>query len=366
MADSSAQASFIQITKGALDDWEGGRFIIRGVISPDCLHNLQVGEYQREILPETKIKDLMQVMIDGEALPDVELGMRGQDFLTMPDGVMVLKNPVYIIDGLQRISAGRMISDRGLGTPHLGCLVHFDTTEAWERNRFRALNLYRTKLSANVLLRNMRDESVAVDSLWHFSEVERTSPLYGRVCWQQRMQGSQLITAVQLLKAAGHINTRFGPGRSTSTEELVSGLDKTLNILGQTVFLGNVRRFFNTIDECWSIRRTTFKSGATHLRTTFVKALTHMFVEHEDFWDGQNFLIRKDALRKLKSFPIKETSVVQLAGSSGLSFQMLAGLIIGHINSGRRFENRLKPFAVSTGGTHAEEDDEPGEESLAG
>jgi hypothetical protein len=352
------QNSHIHIISGALDEWRDGKIILRGVVSPKSLQFLQVDEYQREILPESKIKDLMQVMIDGNSLPDIELGTRGQDFQSMPDGTIVLKDSTYIIDGLQRCTAGRAVHDRGLAVPHIGCVVHFKTTEAWERERFKALNLYRTKLSANKLLHNMRDMSPSVDALHHFSEVERTSPLFGRVSWQQRMQGSQLITAMQLLKTAGYINARFGPGRSVRIEELASALDKTLSNIGRPVFEGNVRRFFNAIDETWSIRRTTFKSGAIFLHSNFMRALAYVFVQHQEFWDDRCLVVPKTMIKKLGAFPIRDPNVIQLAGSAGLAWQMLAQLMIDHLNSGRRIENRLKRFQVSTPDVMEEDDEE--------
>ncbi len=103
MANNDQQE--IRIVAAALDEWEGGKIILRGVIDPASLRYLQVAPYQREILPESKIKDLANVMVKGDSLPDIEVGLRGQDFQTMPDGTMLLKNAVYIIDGLQRTTA---------------------------------------------------------------------------------------------------------------------------------------------------------------------------------------------------------------------------------------------------------------------
>jgi hypothetical protein len=363
MANNDQQE--IRIVAAALDEWEGGKIILRGVIDPASLRYLQVAPYQREILPESKIKDLANVMVKGDSLPDIEVGLRGQDFQTMPDGTMLLKNAVYIIDGLQRTTAGLMCIDRGLAVPRLGVVVHFSTNEVWERERFRALNLYRTKLSANVILRNMKEESSATAALYHFTEEERTSPLFGRVLWGQRMGGTQLITAVQLFKAAGWINARFGPGRSTNIEQLAGGLDKILANIGRPIFEGNVRRFFNVIDECFGIRRTTFKSGASFLRGTFMRALASVLVDHENFWDGQTLAVKKDMINKIKTFPLHDPSVIQLCSSSGMAWQVLAGMLIKHINSGRRDENRLKPFANPASEVDVDGDEEVEDEQAA-
>ncbi len=352
----------ITLTAASLDEFEGS-MVLRGVIAPGSFDHLQVAPYQREILPDSKLKDLAQAMINNERLPDIELGMRGQDFEQTDTTTVVLKNPTFIIDGLQRVSAGRRVIDNRLAVPHLGCVVHIDTTEVWERDRFRKLNMNRTKLSTSIVLRNMQGESPAVDALYHFSEVERTSPMYGRVCWQQRMCGPQFITALQLLKTAGFINARFGPGRSVSAEDLAKSLDKTIATMGDKAFIGNLRKFYSLIDECFTIRKRTIRSGATCLRTTFVRALAYLLVEHQDFWQGNELTVPRALLKKIGAFNINDPEVSRLAGSSGQAWHVLAQMLIEHVNSGKRAENRLKRFpqtaSVDDEEAEVDEDDAP-------
>lgn len=360
-----AEHTYIHITNAALDEWADGKIILRGVVDPASFNYLRVADYQREILPESKVNELAKVFVSGESLPDIELGMRGGDFETLADGSILLKDPTHIIDGLQRITAGKVVRDKGSANPRLGCVIHLNTTEAWECERFKALNLYRTKLSSNVLFRNMRNQSPAVGALYHFTVEERTSVLFGRVCWAQRVVSPQLMTATLLLKAAGFINARFGPGRSTVFDQLVNALDKTYASMERGRFEGNVRAFFNAIDEAFEIRQRSFKSGATCVRTTFLRAFAYVLVEHEDFWEGQRLVVSKAVIKKLRTFPLKDPEVIRLAGSSGKAWYILAEMMIDHINSGKRTENRLKRFAASASGLDDADDGEEGDEPVA-
>ena len=347
----------IHITNAALDEFEGN-IVLRGVVEAASLDSLKVAPYQREVLPDSKIADLAQVIINGERLPDVELGMRGQAFDTLEDGSIVLRDPTFIIDGLQRISAGIQTVNNRLATPRLGCLIHFGTTEEWERDRFRKLNMLRTKLSSSIILRNMADENAAVAVLHRLSEEERTSPVYGRVCWQQRMVGNHLFTALQMLKTAGYINARFGPGRSVKAEELAKALEKTLANMGEKSFVGNVRRFYNVVDECFGLRKRTMRSGATCLRDSFTKAFAWVLVEHQDFWQGNDLMVPRGLINKVKTFAMTDPEVMRLAGSSGQAWITLRVMLVEHINSGKRAENRLKRFPDAATPDDASDDEE--------
>ena len=70
----------VKVINAALDevkiDQVGSQIVLRGVLDNDSLDLLQVSEYQREILPQSKIMDLIGAMKTGR-VPDIELGMRG-------------------------------------------------------------------------------------------------------------------------------------------------------------------------------------------------------------------------------------------------------------------------------------------------
>src|ERR1039458_5813962 len=216
MIDKKEQVS-VKMIHAALDE-EGGEIILRGVVDPASLIHLKVDEYQREILPLSKINVLANAITNG-SVPDIDLGMRGGSFLER-DGAFYLQDPVYIVDGLQRTTAAMEVMKKNV-VPHLGATVHFNTTEVWERNRFRVLNVSRVKLSPSILLRNLKVDNEAIEMLYHLC-LDSKFVLHNRVCWQQRMQRDHLVQATQLVKAAGFLHSRFGG--SLKSEEHTSEL----------------------------------------------------------------------------------------------------------------------------------------------
>ncbi|MBI5732072.1 MAG: hypothetical protein HY982_01795 [Candidatus Magasanikbacteria bacterium] len=99
----------IKVLNGALDEVNLGEgeekeIILRGVIDPDSLHLLQVGDYQREIMPLSTINDLERAYEEGASVPDIDCGVRGWGYDTR-SGCFYLSDMVFIIDGQQRVTA---------------------------------------------------------------------------------------------------------------------------------------------------------------------------------------------------------------------------------------------------------------------
>src|SRR3954452_16034050 len=124
--DEMAERESVKVLKAALDE-DGADIILRGVIAPDSLHLLQVDDYQREILPFARIRDLVGALENGN-VPDIVLGMRGGAYHDR-DGVFYLQDPVFIIDGLQRTTAAKHLLMKGGREPRLGVKVHFNTSK---------------------------------------------------------------------------------------------------------------------------------------------------------------------------------------------------------------------------------------------
>src|SRR5258705_1719843 len=101
------EAVIVRLQSAALDE-KNGEVIAHGWLDLEALQNLRVGDYQREIL-ETRNQrsSLRKAVAAGDRLPDIMLGMRGQKYTSGRGGDMLLENDVYIIDGLQRVSAFR-------------------------------------------------------------------------------------------------------------------------------------------------------------------------------------------------------------------------------------------------------------------
>jgi len=105
----------VKLINFALDseaDSEGEQIIVRGRLHPESLHELECDSYQREILPLAKISELQKAISDG-TVPDVELAMRGWRTRETDQGIHLLDH-VFIVDGLQRITAAKRLLQSGL------------------------------------------------------------------------------------------------------------------------------------------------------------------------------------------------------------------------------------------------------------
>ncbi|MEI6660281.1 MAG: hypothetical protein WCK91_02565 [bacterium] len=337
-----ANRNSVKIVNGALDELTiegiGTQIVLRGVVDNDSLELLQVDSYQREILPESKIRDLIEAMKTGR-LPDIELGMRGGQFAER-DGAFYLQDPMFIIDGLQRTSAAKhMLHLKYQGVvgvaPRLGVLVFFNSTENWERERFRILNSLRTRLSPNVLIRNSGKEFPAIETLHNLCD-DKTFVMAGRICWRQNMTREELISAHTFCKTVGLLHSHIGPGRNTDAAQVARGLQKIYETCGRNTFRDNVKIFFDVIEQAFGIRLITFKAGASYMHWNFLRVLADVFSHHTDFWRENRLFVDQDLIRKIKTFPLSDPNIRSLCSSSGQANKLLYQLLVDHINSGRR------------------------------
>lgn len=331
----------IKVISGALDvveiDGEES-FALRGVIDPQSLGGINVPKYQREILSKKKIDELIGALRNGR-VPDVDLGMRGDNYRER-EGSFYLQDPVFVIDGLQRLTAAGLLLDEGIEA-HLGALIHFDTNEQWERERFEDLNLGQTALSGNVTLRNKAATSEAAKTMLRVTE-DKGFILCGLVSWGQNMRRGDLITAITFYKTVSRLHAHAGPGRSSSVLELVSGLEKIMANVGRHVVVANAKAFFELIDKCWGVRNVAYRDYSIQLKSGFLQALASVVSDHSNFWDGDRLSVPNHIAQKLATFQLTDPTVIQLAGSSGTARQMLEILLVKHINSGRR-TRQLRP-----------------------
>src|SRR5689334_6265223 len=97
-----------------------GEIIAQGFMDLEGLMQLKVADYQREVLKSTGEKAnrrtaLEKAVDDGARLPAIVLGMRGQNFRSSGDDLL-LYDAVYIVDGLQRTFAMKSSGERNPDT----------------------------------------------------------------------------------------------------------------------------------------------------------------------------------------------------------------------------------------------------------
>lgn len=335
----------IHMTHAALNEWSDGTIILRGVIAPSDLRHLMVDDYQREALPISSLKSMMETVKSGGTLPDIVLGMRGQHHTSKGDQ-FALQDAVYIIDGQQRVNACINILDRFPDSQvHLGAMLHFDTTKEWEKARFHVLNTRRAKVSPGILLRNLCDENDGIASLYTLSQREQSFALKGRVSWSQRMAKTDVVPALTLANTIAVLHSHKVAGRSSGSMDLIlSSLNRQLVLFGAKNFEANVIAFFDLIDHCWGLRRIQYREFSPQLKGSFLWTLARFLSDHVNFWRGpdqKQLFIDMDTQRKLAKFPLRDDGVKQLASSTGPSAEILYQMIINHVNAGRR-TNRMK------------------------
>lgn len=359
------QKTVIRIINAALDTLQtdnGESIVLRGVIDPLHLCNIKADSYQREVLTPAKIEVLKRAL-KSSRVPDIDLGMRGSSATEQIDDgetFWVLNDDVYVIDGLQRKTAGEQLVDEGF-MPHLGVIVHFDTNEEFERARFEALNVGQTGLNSNIILRNMAHSNPAALLMLEMTTKQPKFVLQDKVTWSQNMRRGDLITANTFYKAVGRLHSHLGPGKSEPRSLARSGITKIIERTGKGNFASNVTTFFWLIDECFDIKNIAYRKSATYLKSTFLCALSGVLSDYEDFWDENRLVIPADLRRKLAKFPVNDPAIKSLAGSSGMAIKSLEMLLVDHINAGKR-TRRLKRRATAEFADDSEyEDDRVGD-----
>ena len=348
----------VRIQNFSLDerkDAEGNKTIVgHGWLGTADLEHILVGDYQREILNLTTTKTggkrsrLLKAVQEGAQLPDIMLGMRGERFSTRGHNAF-LEDDVYVVDGLQRISAMRyqaMNDPDSAVNLRIGAEVRFSTNRESEKELFTALNLNRTAMSPNVILRNMRETNKAVLTLFGLSNNDVSFPLYGKVQWNQNMNRSEIVSALLVSKAVLNLH-RFDlakggrvSGGATDVRSVASRLELAAGAVSLSNFRANIHAFFSTLDEIWGIKGIKYADPATHLRGNFLNVLAQFMSDHANFWDGKKLVVDSADRSKLRAFPIDDPSIAKLAAGGIMVAPLLYNYMRDHFNKNRR-TNRL-------------------------
>lgn len=334
----------INLLNGTLKDC-GAEIVAQGWLDIEGMSALLVDDYQREELTSSKKKGGLKKSVEkGRILPPITLGMRGQRYHMNGKNMMVLEDPVYIVDGLQRVFALKTVAaEDAEKAPKLliSAEVRFSTTKAAEKELFEEMNLNRTSVSPNVILRNRRDRHSGVLTLYGLSHSDRSSPLYGRVSWTQRMNRGELVTALMVAKVASKLHGhKVTPAQHV--RYLPDSLDKVGEEFGLKNFRDNMQTFFSVVHECWSLAHIEYTQKATHLRGNFLEAMAMILSAHTDFWEGNKLVVRNAQRKRIAAWPVLDPEVGRLASAGNMALSLLCHLLVEHYNKGLK-TNRLQP-----------------------
>lgn len=327
-----------------------GEIIAQGFIDPESMRQLKIGDYQREFLHRPtsgRLSQIERALNDGVRLPSIVLGMRGQSFSSKGD-TMLLEDNCYIVDGLQRVFTCLRFAENHPDQAQnlvLGVEVRFNTTPESEKKLFHALNSFRTGMSGNVLLRNMRDENKAVLTIYGLSMSEPTSPIYKKVQWNQRMQRGELFSAIMMIAVGHALHTRSASASNGAVTAIATTLDNLIDeTYGYGDFRANMRTFFEVMDDCFSYSSIEFVQKATVIKGNFLTAIAKLFAGHTNFWNGSRLHVNAELRKKLASFPTDDLEVMRLASAGRMAMPILYKLLEDHMNKGKRTKLQARVF----------------------
>lgn len=336
VADTTAP---VRMLKPSLDvDPKDNEVVLRGVLDPATLANLKIGDYQRELLSSYQRREIVRGIENGDRLPDIEIGMRGDHFeISDDDGFALLLDPAYIIDGQQRKESCREHLERHpTANVRLGAVVRFNTTPEYERDRFRKLNGGRTRVSPSVVLKNDKEISPFLATLYGLSH-QAEFVLYGKVCWKQNKKRTELLYGASYVALVFDLHYRFVPVTNNSRVAVEVGARLVARI-GLHNVRRNVHTFWTLVHDAWGIREVTGRMGAPQCKGTFLRTLARLFNDYTDFWedDRKHLVIPADLRRKLGGFNLNDPVINKHCGGQGASGEELAFLLLKHLNSGKR------------------------------
>lgn len=325
----------VRITNFGLQDTEDRETILRGNVDIDSLPRLKIDHYyQREMLSAGVNRKIQQAINMGVDLPDITLGMRGDRFTVDETGAVVLLDKVYIIDGQQRVGMIRRHLEKFPADPvRIGAVVHFNTTVEREEVKFTALNLFRSNMSANVVLANERHRHPLLASLYGLVMTQPSFVMCHRVCWQQQRSGQQLISASGYITTALYLHSHMAATRGgNSAQRLAISADNLGRVTSIQIVRENTAAFWKMVDDAWGIEDLDSKRSAPHLKGGFLRTFATLLSDHVDFWDGDHFVVAPDMRKRLAALKLQDPSLSYLCGSSGASLTQLRYVLIEHLN----------------------------------
>ncbi len=254
---------------------------IRGTLRPAQFHLPFTPPYQRVEMIGKKQREIMDALrVDGAGIPDpLLLGLRSTEFRALGAGQFTLTGSLAIIDGLQRISAGRALLAKGEKSQPLDVVVYIDTTEAEEAKLFDQINRKQTRVASHVILRNL-GTNPALEALRSLANTDESFVLCGRVQWDQFKLPGELITGHMFFETASALH---GIAEKDDPELLIGALQEVADDIGTDSLVHNTKTFFDVVDQCFSLDKPSFQ-----LRIGFLRGLAVMFAQNQNFWDKRS------------------------------------------------------------------------------
>jgi hypothetical protein len=279
----------VHILNGATEfDEEFEQNVLRGTIDQECFRHLIIDRtYQREQgFSQTLIHNIADAYFQKKKITDITIGVRGNRF--RQDGKdFWLIDKAYVIDGGQRLGAARVaLAKKPTLRIQLGAKIFFNTTQDSEREMFCIMNATQQRVSASVLIRD-RPDSAAAALLFALNGNEEFA-LSGQIGWNQKLQAGDALSGFQFTCVAGALHQHVGGASHGSTFHVLESLDRACAKVTGAVMTQNIVRFFDMLDECWTIH-VPRKPRPDCLQMTFLLVMGKLVSLYPDFWDGEEF-----------------------------------------------------------------------------
>jgi hypothetical protein len=334
------EARGLLIRKGNLGEGEEGSTILIGFLDLlSSIDNLNVSWYQRAAgFSQQKIRQLANDLRAGDQMPPIVLGMRGDQFDVLDDGTIKLRDPVYIIDGLQRWFAALSVREQKPGL-RLAVMVYLNTAEEIEIALFRKLNTKRTGVSPSIHIRNEKNRSRVAATLCGLSTNQPDFALFERIAWDQRFDPDRdLLSGATLFLVLTQLHVHIlRVEQAFRITELLTLVDTRIDHLGLQKGRENLIHFFDVVDELWGIRAVSHRHGTPHLKQGWLLTLAKLFSDFTEFWDktDKTLFVSAALKRDLERLDPKDDEFVRLATGTKTARELLYQLFVQRLNKGR-------------------------------
>jgi hypothetical protein len=271
--------------------------VIRCTFTSDCLPAVKRPDYQREELTTDKQRALFEALDPkGSGVPDaILLNVREYDIDWVGAGVAILTTPdIFVVDGLQRTSAGKRRIAQGLQTIDLPADLLLGMNREEEFRAFWQIGRDQTRLATQVLLRSV--DSVAVCQ--ELRKMAANTPGFPEVLWSQQGFSKDKITGHQLYELAAVLH---GYAQGLTIEAILDGLGDLTELIGTKLIVHNVKYLIQLVDELYA-------GSLTHTftrRVGFLRGLALFLRSYEEFWDKDGSLLvhatKKTRFKTLKA-----------------------------------------------------------------